>query len=450
MRIRGELVAVSCLVLACNQAPPCGVGTTVEDGVCVSILSCGAGTVQQGAQCILDGSPAVTCGFGTHVSAGQCVPDVSGASCGTGTRLEGSTCVSTLSCGAGTQLSNDTCIPDSTLATCGPGTHSSSGTCVSDLTCGPRTHLDGRQCVADPAVPPSCGPGTHPAQGTCVADVTCGSGTVRDGGACVPDPSGDHFEVRIGASIDPADGFSRIPVLAIGSHADGTAIQEPMVLGMTNAMQGRLSPYTVQLGLLGADSWFVPCNGTTNPSCLGPAQLTLSRASAPGVPVATSAIFELVVPTGVGSPAACLLGGNVLFFDGESGDWVHPGLGMVRLGSWTAGASPAGAANYISVHVVPGDSAQGLWWDTVFSAEQLGTPFAVQTYEGAERWPFQSPGHPGMDISGDGRGCNMLSGRFQILELTQAGSTLQGLTVTFEQSCDGLPILHGCVHFEQQ
>ncbi len=41
---------------------------------------------------------------------------------------------------------------------------------------------------------------------------------------------------------------------------------------------------------------------------------------------------------------------------------------------------------------------------------------AVGVYNGAERYPFQAPGHPGFDVSGDGRGCQKVTGRFQIEE----------------------------------
>ena len=72
-------------------------------------------------------------------------------------------------------------------------------------------------------------------------------------------------------------------------------------------------------------------------------------------------------------------------------------------------------------------------------------------YEMAQRWPFNQPGHPGLSISGDGRGCNTLTGRFQVhrLEL-QAGTTMvQRALVSFEQHCEGgSNMLSGCIRFE--
>ena len=70
-------------------------------------------------------------------------------------------------------------------------------------------------------------------------------------------------------------------------------------------------------------------------------------------------------------------------------------------------------------------------------------------YEDAERASFASAGHPGMDISGNARGCLEIAGRFEIHQLEWAGSDLANFTVTFEQFCDdATEPLTGCVHFE--
>src|SRR5690348_15372723 len=53
-------------------------------------------------------------------------------------------------------------------------------------------------------------------------------------------------------------------------------------------------------------------------------------------------------------------------------------------------------------------------WTLDFAAPSGGT-LAPDAFESAERWPFQSPTRPGLDVSGEGRGCNMLSGRFVVL-----------------------------------
>src|SRR5262249_17940666 len=71
------------------------------------------------------------------------------------------------------------------------------------------------------------------------------------------------------------------------------------------------------------------------------------------------------------------------------------------------------------------------------------------TYEGATRYPFQSPTVPGLSISGDGRGCNTLTGRFVVLDVTYGptGDVL-GFAADFEQHCEGgSDALFGSIRF---
>ena len=83
-----------------------------------------------------------------------------------------------------------------------------------------------------------------------------------------------------------------------------------------------------------------------------------------------------------------------------------------------------------------------------FSSEHLGQPLTTQAYEGAERWPFEPPGRPGLSVYGNGRACNTLTGRFQIHTLQTSGGSLVSLLATFEQHCEGgSAMLRGCVHY---
>jgi hypothetical protein len=150
-------------------------------------------------------------------------------------------------------------------------------------------------------------------------------------------------------------------------------------------------------------------------------------------------------PPDLGSDLPCLVGGNVIFFDGDPGSYVHPGKDTITQGLWSASAS----TSTVHVGVTPTDPAQGLWWDLYFDSSQLVTPaLATRIYLGAERWPFQSAGHPGLDISGDGRGCNTVTGSFQIEGLEMSGGALTSFTATFEHHCEGgAAALRGCVHW---
>jgi hypothetical protein len=74
---------------------------------------------------------------------------------------------------------------------------------------------------------------------------------------------------------------------------------------------------------------------------------------------------------------------------------------------------------------------------------------AVATYTGAARFPFQTSSQPGLSVFGDGRGCNTLTGSFQVLEVSYgAGSTINSFDAIFEQHCEGaVPALRGEVRY---
>jgi hypothetical protein len=73
-----------------------------------------------------------------------------------------------------------------------------------------------------------------------------------------------------------------------------------------------------------------------------------------------------------------------------------------------------------------------------------GTLLLPGNYPSAQRWPFQSPKRPGLDISGDGRGCNTLSGKFTVYEATfDSGGNATAFAADAEQHCEGaVPALH--------
>ena len=79
---------------------------------------------------------------------------------------------------------------------------------------------------------------------------------------------------------------------------------------------------------------------------------------------------------------------------------------------------------------------------------QLGTALTPGVYEMAQRASFAQPGHPGIDIGGDGRGCNTITGRFQVKDYTRDATGVVSATISFEQHCEGGPsVLNGCIHY---
>ncbi len=330
-------------------------------------------------------------------------------------------------CGPGTAAFRDVCLPD------GGGSGTSSGGGGSGTAVGSG---GGSSAVGSGGGSPS--------------GVGGGGGSSTGGGGGATSSAGggppqDKYAVLVSASKVPSDGYSAIPVLAIGLLANDKASMEQVLLTVNPGTAGTLSPATLMLGPLGGPSTFTPCNSAQQPSCKGTFTVELALAKDPKVVVASSDIVELVTPTGVGSPAPCLLGGDTLYFDGDAGDYIHPGKDTINAGSWSA----SGSDFLVSVNVNPSNSKQGSYWSLQFSSNKLNKALNAQVYEGAERYPFEPPGKPGLSITGSGKGCNTLSGRFQIHELTSLNGTITGFTATFEQHCEkGAAALRGCVHYQ--
>lgn len=76
-------------------------------------------------------------------------------------------------------------------------------------------------------------------------------------------------------------------------------------------------------------------------------------------------------------------------------------------------------------------------WSINFEAIE-GLGLSVGEYTSATRFPFNDPTVPGLSISGDGRGCNTLTGTFEIIAITRdGGGIVNSLAADFEQHCGG-------------
>jgi hypothetical protein len=182
---------------------------------------------------------------------------------------------------------------------------------------------------------------------------------------------------------------------------------------------------------------------------------------------------------GIDVTTACLVNDDIFVIAGS--DWVHSGPPLVIEGGtgWSVDVTDdaTGRPDRVAVGI-------GANWGAVFSTIALGTPLAVGTYTGAERESFEDPNHPGLSVSGDGAGCNTLTGQFEVLSITvapddagtssdagastdasisldagvstDAGAPTDGavphfsFTATFEQHCEGGSAFNvGCVHVVQ-
>lgn len=86
-------------------------------------------------------------------------------------------------------------------------------------------------------------------------------------------------------------------------------------------------------------------------------------------------------------------------------------------------------------------------WSGSFQAPGALSRLQPGSYDGLQRYPFHDPASGGLNWSGEGRGCNTLSGRFTVDSLTYINGDLTTIDLRFEQHCEGeAPALRGAIH----
>jgi hypothetical protein len=145
---------------------------------------------------------------------------------------------------------------------------------------------------------------------------------------------------------------------------------------------------------------------------------------------------------------------TALYYFSEPGDWIGQGetVWVTPADGFDFGVSRnfdngvSFSINNFNDPTVPFQDQQ--WWYLDFAAP-FDAELAVGAYEGATRFPFQDISEPGLSFSGNGRGCNTLTGRFDILEVSYAaGGDVQQFAANFEQHCEGGdPALFGQIRY---
>jgi hypothetical protein len=85
-------------------------------------------------------------------------------------------------------------------------------------------------------------------------------------------------------------------------------------------------------------------------------------------------------------------------------------------------------------------------WRILFGAPN-GQFLDVGEYQDAKRFPF-SDASPGIEFTGQGRGCNQISGQFMVWEFETSGNEVTKLAVDFIQRCENsMAPLYGRLRF---
>lgn len=167
----------------------------------------------------------------------------------------------------------------------------------------------------------------------------------------------------------------------------------------------------------------------------------------PWMAVATFALFLVAAPYASADPQ------GFIYLESDAGDYIGGGRIYYRDSDNGRFATPQlsdrdgdGLIDYV-FFLWEGDLGEFVFLQ--FGTNQLpGTNLEPDFYDDAQRAPFAAPGHPGLDISMDGRGCNILTGNFTIMDAEFDYSVspphLVSFAVSFEQHCEGLdPALFG-------
>jgi hypothetical protein len=174
--------------------------------------------------------------------------------------------------------------------------------------------------------------------------------------------------------------------------------------------------------------------------------------------VLVTAFFSVAIVLGIGPSAAAAVtlppgsipvpsSGTFLYMNSEPGDYIGQGIEQLYTSddSTIQGSFSQDGGGFFA-SVIQGNYDH--WWYVDFAAPP-GEPLVEGSYTGALRYPFNN-GAPGLSVSGDGRGCNTLTGQFDVNEISQASTgELLVFDATFEQHCEGGdPALYGRIRIE--
>jgi hypothetical protein len=163
----------------------------------------------------------------------------------------------------------------------------------------------------------------------------------------------------------------------------------------------------------------------------------------------------LCLSVGAARPAVAQITAQ-LTMHSEAGDYIGGGQDHsydstnAVFSAWAYDHTGDGLGDFVTLALHTPDWSH--WWYLSFATNRLGTNLTPGSYGDAQRASFADPGHPGLDVTGDGRGCNTLTGSFTIEEAVfdySSGSPqLIRFAASFEQHCEGMtPALTGRISF---
>ena len=184
---------------------------------------------------------------------------------------------------------------------------------------------------------------------------------------------------------------------------------------------------------------------------LGTSSPSSGRSAAPVTAVSVlrpSYVPSTPSPTPSVTPAPIPAAGDVLNMTSQQGDYIGQGRSTTMTPpAWRFLANQANGPDTVTVSAETVDPTNFVRW-TVWLAAPRGQSLHPGTYVNATRAAFRTGPAPGIDVFGDGRGCNNVYGSFTITKLTMdpQGNVL-AFAATFEEHCEQptAPALRGFV-----
>ena len=146
----------------------------------------------------------------------------------------------------------------------------------------------------------------------------------------------------------------------------------------------------------------------------------------------------LWTPTAGSIPAT----GNYIYLTSQAGDYIGAGADYLYTDA-TATITVDHAEGVISVSVRGPED-----WNGEFQAMNFLTTVDAGYYGDLQRYPFHNPVKGGLSWSGQGRGCNELTGWFAVDSVTYDAGAITAVELRFEQHCEGdAPALFGAIRW---
>ena len=148
-------------------------------------------------------------------------------------------------------------------------------------------------------------------------------------------------------------------------------------------------------------------------------------------------------PAGLWAPApgSTPASGSYVYLASSPGDYIAGGNTYTYTEA-DAILRVTSSSRILSVSVT-GDEDWGGQFAGMGSIQQLEPGY----YGNLKRYPFNNPVTGGLSWSGEGRGCNKLTGWFVVDAINYVAGAIDSVDLRFEQHCDGGAALHGAIHW---